>query len=45
MKKQYISPKSEVINIECNSPLLNTSPGAEDGRALLEGDTETDEQW
>lgn len=52
MKKQYICPKSEVIDIECDSLLLNTSPGAADegetllnSEVLLDGDTDTDEQW
>ena len=51
MKKQYICPKSEVIDIECDCLLLNTSPGADDGdtlldsEVLLDGDTDTDEQW
>lgn len=51
MKKQYICPKSEVIDIECDSLLLNTSPGAADGDNTqfedvhLDGDTDTDEQW
>lgn len=52
MKKQYICPKSEVIYIECDSLLLNTSPGAADdggtlpdSKVLLDGDTDTDEQW
>lgn len=52
MKKQYICPKSEVIDIECDSLLLNTSPGAaDDGKTqfedpvYLDGDTYTDEQW
>lgn len=45
MKKQYICPKSEVIYIECGSPLLNTSEP--DCKVLIDGDddTETDEQW
>ena len=51
MKKQYICPKSEVIYIECDIQLLNTSPGADDGGTLpdsevqLDGDTYTEEQW
>lgn len=51
MKKQYICPKSEVIYIECDSLLLNTSPGAADegdtqldSKVQLDGDTDTDEQ-
>ena len=52
MKKQYICPKSEVIYIECDSLLLNTSPGTADedetlldSKVQLDGDTDTDEQW
>lgn len=52
MKKQYICPKSEVIYIECDSSLLNTSPGAaddggtqSDSEVQLDGDTYTEEQW
>lgn len=46
MKKQYICPKSEVIDIECDSLLLNTSPGAaDDSEVQLDYETETDEQW
>lgn len=52
MKKQYICPKSEVIDIECDCLLLNTSSGAADGgntqledAVYLDGGTDTDEQW
>lgn len=45
MKKQYICPKSEVIYIECGSPLLNTSETLPDSKMQLDYETETEEQW
>lgn len=46
MKKEYICPKSEVIHIECDNMLLSASTDAvSESKVMLDGDTETDEQW
>lgn len=43
MKKPYVSPTSEVIQMETGNLLMNTSDITND--VQLDGDTETDEQW
>ena len=43
MKKPYVSPTSEVIEMETGNLLMNTSDITND--VQLDGDTETDEQW
>ncbi len=46
MKKQYVSPHSEVIEMETDHSLLSTSGYTDkDDEIQLDGDTDTDEQW
>lgn len=46
MKKQYVSPHSEVIEMETDHLLLNASGYTDkDVHEELDGYTETDEQW
>ena len=46
MKKPYVSPTSEVIQMETGNLLINASSITDkDIEEQLDGDTETDEQW
>lgn len=46
MKKQYVSPHSEVIQMETGNLLINASDITHDDiKEPLDGDTYTDEQW
>ena len=46
MKKHYVSPHSEVIEMETDHSLLSTSGYTDkDVHEELDGDTSTDEQW
>lgn len=46
MKKQYVSPHSEVIQMETDNLLINASGITHDDiKEPLDGDTYTDEQW
>lgn len=46
MKKQYVSPHSEVIEMETGHILLSGSGYTDkDIQEPLDGDTYTDEQW
>lgn len=46
MKKPYVSPTSEVIQMETDHSLLNASGYTDkDVHEELDGYTETDEQW
>lgn len=46
MKKQYVSPHSEVIQMETGNLLINASGITHDDiKEPLDGDTDTDEQW
>lgn len=46
MKKPYVSPTSEVIQMETGNLLINTSGiTSDDIKEPLYGDTDTDEQW
>lgn len=46
MKKPYVSPTSEVIQMETGNLLINASSiTSDDIKEPLDGDTDTDEQW
>lgn len=46
MKKQYVSPHSEVIEMETDHSLLSGSGYTDkEDKVQLDGDTDTDEQW
>lgn len=46
MKKPYVSPTSEVIQMETGNLLINASGITNDDiQEPLDGDTDTDEQW
>lgn len=46
MKKPYVSPTSEVIQMETDHLLINASGiTSNDIKEPLDGDTDTDEQW
>mgnify|MGYP004480870143 CR=1 FL=1 len=46
MKKHYVSPHSEVIEMETDHSLLSTSGYTDkEDQIQLDGETETDEQW
>ena len=46
MKKPYVSPTSEVIQMETSNLLINASGITdEDIKEPLDGGTDTDEQW
>lgn len=46
MKKQYVSPHSEVIEMETDHLLLSGSGYTDkEDEVQLDGDTDTDEQW
>lgn len=46
MKKPYVSPTSEVIQMETGNLLINASGiTSDDIKEQLDGDTDTDEQW
>lgn len=46
MKKPYVSPTSEVIQMETGNLLINASGiTSDDIKEPLDGYTETDEQW
>lgn len=46
MKKQYVSPHSEVIEMETDHLLLSTSGYTDnDIQEPLDGETDTAEQW
>lgn len=46
MKKPYVSPHSEVIEMETGNLLINASGiTSDDIKEPLDGDTDTDEQW
>lgn len=46
MKKPYVSPTLEVIQMETGNLLINASGITDkDIKEKLDGDTDTDEQW
>lgn len=46
MKKPYVSPTSEVIQMETGNLLMNASGITDkDIEMKLDGDTDTDDQW
>lgn len=45
MKKPYISPTSEKIQMETGNLLMSASDPEKDSQVQLDGYTETDEQW
>ena len=46
MKKPYVSPTSEVIQMETGNLLINANGITDDDiKEPLDGDTYTDEQW
>lgn len=46
MKKHYVSPHSEVIEMETDHSLLSTSGYTDkEDQVQLDGNTYTDEQW